>query len=75
LEDLQALRESLLAWVVDAPVDRKAALVAQLRATLVEIDELVPKEPVGDGIDQIAERRAARRSGPAKGSGIAKRTS
>jgi hypothetical protein len=75
LEDLQALREQLSVWLVEAPVDRKAALVAQYRATIAEIDELEPKEAVGDGIDQIAERRAARRTGPAKGASSAKRTS
>jgi hypothetical protein len=74
LDDLTKLREDLLAWMDEAPADRKAALVAQYRATLAEIDELSPKEAVGDSIDEIAARRAARRSGPAKGSGRAKRS-
>lgn len=65
LEDLNALREQLLVWMEDAPVDRKAALVAQFRATLAEIEELSPKEEIGDSIDEIAARRAARRSRPA----------
>lgn len=65
LEDLTALREQLLAWMQDAPVDRKASLVAQFRATLAEIEELSPKEEIGDSIDEIAARRAARRSRPA----------
>jgi Mor family transcriptional regulator len=72
---LVALRENLLEWLDEAPADRKAALVSQYRATLAEIDELTPKEAVGDGIDEIARRRAARRSSSAKGSGSAKRTS
>jgi hypothetical protein len=59
----------------EAPADRKRALVAQYRATLAEIDELTPKEAVGDSIDEIAQRRAARRSTPAKGPGRAKRPS
>lgn len=74
LDDLKQLREDLLDWMGEAPADRKAALVAQFRATLAEIDELSPKEQAGDSIDEIAARRAARRSGPAKGAGRAKRT-
>jgi hypothetical protein len=62
LSDLEALRDDLLDWMQDAPVDKRAALVAQFRATLEEIDELTPKERVGDGIDEIAARRVARRS-------------
>lgn len=74
LDDLTKLREDLQVWLEEAPADRKAALVAQYRATLAEIDELSPKEAVGDSIDEIAARRSARRSGPAKGSGRTKRT-
>lgn len=62
LDDLVKLRGALLEWLDEAPADRKAALVAQFRATLAEIDELSPKEAVGDGIDEIAARRAARRA-------------
>lgn len=72
LDDLTRLRADLLEWLEEAPADRKAALVAQFRATLAEIDELSPKEAVGDSIDEIAQRRAARRSGPAKGAGRSK---
>lgn len=75
LTDLTALREQLLAWMIDAPVDRKAALVAQFRATLAEIDELSPKEEIGDTIDEIAARRAARRSRPATAADRSKRSS
>jgi hypothetical protein len=63
LDDLVKLRADLLEWMDEAPADRKAALVAQYRATLAEIDELTPKELVGDGIDEIAARRGARRAG------------
>lgn len=66
LDDLVKLRADLLEWMDEAPADRKAALVGQYRATLEEIDELTPKEAVGDGIDEIAARRGARRAGPAK---------
>lgn len=72
LDDLTKLRGQLIDWMEEAPADRRAALVAQYRATLAEIDELTPKEPAGDGIDEIARRRAARRASPAKSSGRAK---
>ena len=62
LADLTKLREDLLGWMDDAPADRKAALVAQFRATLAELEELTPKEAVGDSIDEISQRRAARRT-------------
>ena len=75
LDDLTKLRGDLLEWMDEAPADRKAALVAQYRATLAEIDDLTPKEATGDGIDEIARRRAARRSSPSKTEGRAKRTS
>ena len=75
LDDLVKLRSDLIDWMDEAPADRKAALVAQYRATLAEIDELSPKEAVGDSIDEIAARRAARRSSPAAGAGRTKRTS
>lgn len=74
LDDLVKLRSDLLEWLGEAPADRKAALVAQFRATLVEIEELSPEEVVGDGIDELARRRAARRAGTAKGVGSAKRS-
>lgn len=73
LDDLVKLRTDLLGWMDAAPADRKAALVGQFRAVLAEIDELTPKEAVGDGIDEIARRRSARRSSAAKDSGRAKR--
>jgi hypothetical protein len=75
LEDLTALREQLRAWIVEAPVDRKAALVAQYRATLAEIAEMTPEEKKGDGIDEIAARRSARRAGAAKTADRTKRSS
>lgn len=73
LDDLVRLREDLLEWLELAPVDRKAALVAQFRATVAEIDDLKPKEALGDGIDEIAARRAARRPSATKGEDRAKR--
>lgn len=75
LDDLKDLRVQLLRWVEDAPIDRKAPLVAQLRATVEEIEKLSPKQKAGDAVDEIAQRRAARRSGTTARSGRAKRTS
>ena len=75
LDELKTLAPEIRQWIDEAPADRKAALVAQFRATLAEIDELTPKEQVGDGIDEIAARRSARRAGPAAGAGRAKRSS
>ena len=74
LDDLVTLREQLLAWMDEAPADRKAPLVAQFRATLAEIDELAPEEKSGDGIDEITARRAARRAGTAKAATRSKRS-
>lgn len=65
LTSLRALQADLEAWMQEAPVDRKAALVAQYRAALQEIAELEPKKAEGDGIDEIARRRASRRAKPA----------
>lgn len=72
LDDLNTLRDQLNEWMVVAPVGRKAALVAQYRATLAEIEELTPKEAAGDGIDEIARRRSARRASPPAAPGRAK---
>jgi hypothetical protein len=74
LDDLKALRENLLLWMDEAPVDRKAALVAQFRATVQEIAQLEPQKAVGDGIDEIAARRTARRSSTTARPGRAKQS-
>lgn len=52
-----------------------AALSGRLQAVLAEIAVLEPKKAEGDGIDEIAKRRAARRTSPTKNPGGAKRTS
>lgn len=75
LEDLKVLLADLRTWMDEAPADRKAALVAQYRATWAEIAELEPPEKKGDAVDEIAQRRAARRAGTAKGAGSTKRSS
>ncbi|BDZ40811.1 hypothetical protein GCM10025865_01100 [Paraoerskovia sediminicola] len=61
---LDRLREAAdLAWMSaqEAPADKRAPLIAQFRAALAEIDSLVePEQKAGDGVDEIAARRAAR---------------
>lgn len=75
LERLLALRSAQeFALSSDIPVRDFSALSREYRATLAEIDDLQPKADEGDGIDEIAQRRAARRAGPAKGSGRSKRS-
>lgn len=74
LDDLTALRERLLREMDACPADKFAGISKEYRATLAEIDELTPKEAVGDSIDEIAARRAARRSGAGKASARSKRT-
>ena len=45
----------------------RAALYLRLTDVLARIDALEPGEQKGDAVDEIAERRAARRSGRATG--------
>ena len=45
----------------------RAALYLRLTDVLARIDALEPDEQKGDAVDEIAERRAARRSGRATG--------
>lgn len=52
-----------------------AALSGRLQAVLDQIAELEPKQAEGDGIDEIAKRRSARRAGAPKGAGRSQRTS
>jgi hypothetical protein len=79
LDDLIELREALRPQVLDTHSEHGlqgvSGLVGQYVKILAEIEELQPKESTGDGIDEIAARRAARRSSPAEGKGRAKRSS
>lgn len=60
LDDLEAMRELLWESVRAAPVDKKAPLFARLESVIEQIETLTPTESVGDPIDEIAARRAAR---------------
>lgn len=74
LKTLHDLRDLLAVQIEGCESLRDlAALSGRFQSVLAEIDELTPKEATGDGIDEIAKRRAARRSGPAKGKARADR--
>lgn len=76
LDALRELRDVLAGSIADCESGRDlAALSGRLQSVLEQIDELEPKKAAGDGIDEIAQRRAARRSGTAKGSARTKRSS
>lgn len=76
LATLRALRD-LLAVQIEACDSLRdlAALSGRLQSVLDEITRLEPKKAEGDGIDEIARRRAARRSGSAKSPSSTKRSS
>lgn len=74
LQALKDLRDVLATSIAECESARDvAALSNQFRTTLAEIEVLSPRASVGDSVDEIARRRAARRSGPAKGADRAKR--
>jgi hypothetical protein len=76
LATLRDLRDLLAAQVQGCDSLRDlAALSGRLQSVLAEIAELEPKKAEGDGIDEIARRRTARRSGTAAGAGRSKRSS
>lgn len=60
LEDLQALRELLWSSLHAADADKRAPLAARLESVVEQIEQLTPAVEVGDSIDEIAARRAAR---------------
>jgi hypothetical protein len=76
LQTLRDLRDLLARQIESCDSLRDlAALSGRLQAVLDQIAELEPKKAEGDGIDEIATRRAARRSSSAASAGRAKRTS
>ena len=61
LSKLHALEPVVLESIEYAPADKRAALVAQYRQLLAEIDTLEANVmKAGDPVDEIAARRAAR---------------
>ena len=74
LKTLQTLRDHLAAAIDDCDSMRDlAALSGRLQSVLEEIAELAPPEQKGDAVDEIAQRRAARRQA-ATGKARAKRS-
>lgn len=75
VEALEAVRDAVAAdlLVCDSMRDR-AALYLRLTDVLVRLDELRPSKAEVDAVDEIAQRRSARRSARAKGSSSAKRS-
>lgn len=56
-----------LAWesAQEAPADKRAPLIAQYRAALADLAKIADETKTGDPVDEIAQRRAARRAGTA----------
>lgn len=73
LDRLNTLRDTLSASIAECESMRDlASLSREYRAVMAEIDQLRPAEKKGDAVDEIAQRRAARRSGATKGEARAK---
>lgn len=76
LQTLRDLRDLLAQQIQSCDSLRDlASLSGRLQAVLDQIAVLEPKKAVGDGIDEIAQRRADRRSRPAAGAGRSTRSS
>ena len=73
LATLRALRDTLAATIDGCEPKEMASLARQLSLVLAQIDELAPAVVEVDAVDEIAARRAARRSGGTKGAARAKR--
>ena len=68
IDRLNELRDTLESSIANCESLRDlAALSREYRAVMAEIDQLRPAEKKGDAVDEIAQRRAARRSGATKG--------
>ena len=68
LDRLNVLRDTLESSIANCESLRDlAALSREYRAVMAEIEQLRPAEKKGDAVDEIAQRRAARRSGATKG--------
>jgi hypothetical protein len=63
-ERLIALRDLLAESLREVDPEKRAPLAGQYRATLTEIDALAGAKEA-DPVDEIAQRRAARRAGTA----------
>lgn len=76
VDALIALRDTIAVSIENCESLRDlASLSREYRAVMAELADLAPPEKKGDAIDEIAQRRAARRSTSTKSTGRAKRTS
>lgn len=75
LEALTVLRDALAEAIAAGPSTRDfPALSREYRAVMAEIAELAPVELRGDAVDEISQRRAARRAVSSAGSPRSKRS-
>lgn len=75
LAALEATRDAIVADLGACESMRdKAALYNRLESTLKLIKDAKPAEQKGDALDEIAQRRSARRAVPAKGQARTKRS-
>lgn len=72
LENLEALLALLWESLGTAEADKRASLAREYRATLDKVESLRAVNKVGDPVDEVANRRAARRSSSTKSSARAK---
>ena len=65
LDDLLEMRSLLWDSLDEADPEKRAPLFARLESVIEQIEKLSPVAKVGDPVDEIAKRRAARRAGSA----------
>lgn len=64
-DELRAAADLAWASAQEAPADKRAPLLAQYRAALADLAKVADETKTGDPVDEIAQRRAARRAGTA----------
>lgn len=69
LEDLQAAADLMWDSLIESPADKRAPLMAQWRALTADVAAMSNDSKVGDPVDEIAQRRAARGAGPTASAG------
>ena len=75
LAGLAATRDAIVVDLAECESMRdKAALYNRLESVMKLINDATPAEQKGDALDEIAQRRAARRTSAAKGPARAKRS-
>lgn len=60
LDDLERLRDVLWDSIYAADPEKRAPLATRLESVIQQIESLTPSAKVGDPIDEVAARRAAR---------------